>query len=94
VADLLNCRVSMFRVSDGAFVRAMWQSFNTYPVDVEEFEDGWPVACSGYASQDIEFVNKGGRETLWSIRQYSAHLASLVAVRGVGGKRHFCIPQP
>jgi len=82
VADLLNCRVSMFRVSDGAFVRHVAKL--QYPVDVEEFEDGWLVACSGYASQDIEFVNKGGRETLCSIRQYGAHLASLVAVCGVG----------
>jgi hypothetical protein len=56
VADAENNRVSMFRVGDGGFLRhiatELWG-----PVDVEEVEGGWLVACDG--SHTVDFVDAG-----------------------------------
>jgi hypothetical protein len=57
VADSGNFRVSVFRVEDGSFVRHVATGLKT-PLDVEECEGGWLVACS--ASHTIEFVGGGG----------------------------------
>jgi hypothetical protein len=40
VADAGNCRVSMFRVEDGSFVRHVATGLG-WPYDVEECEGGW-----------------------------------------------------
>jgi hypothetical protein len=44
VADLGNARASVFRVSNGGFVRHTATGLNR-PIDVEEVEGGWLVAC-------------------------------------------------
>jgi hypothetical protein len=56
VADFRNNRASVFRVGDGGFVRHIATGL-TNPVDVEEVEGGWLVACIG--SQTVEFVCDG-----------------------------------
>jgi hypothetical protein len=67
VADCINHRASVFRVGDGGFVRHMATGLS-YPVDVEEVEGGWLVACVG--SHTVEFVcdgvggDGGGRPSL------------------------------
>jgi hypothetical protein len=53
VADWYNDRVSVFRVEDGSFVRHIATELSR-PLDVEECEGGWLVAC--YNSDTIEFV--------------------------------------
>ena len=53
VADAMNDRVSMFRVDDGGFERHIATGLNT-PIDVEEVECGWMVACED--SHTVEFV--------------------------------------
>jgi hypothetical protein len=53
VADEGNDRVSVFRVEDGSFVRHVATGLDR-PMDVEECEGGWLVACCG--SNTIEFV--------------------------------------
>jgi hypothetical protein len=53
VADAGNARVSVFRVEDGSFARHVATGLG-YPMDVEECEGGWLVAC--FDSHTIEFV--------------------------------------
>jgi hypothetical protein len=53
VADYCNDRVSLFRVSDGSFVRHLATGL-AGPSDVEECEGGWLVAC--HCSHTVEFV--------------------------------------
>jgi hypothetical protein len=53
VADWRNHRVSRFRVEDGTFVRHVATEVSC-PMDVEECEGGWLVAC--FDSHTIEFV--------------------------------------
>jgi hypothetical protein len=53
VADRWNDRVSLFCVEDGSFVRHVATEVSC-PMDVEECEGGWLVAC--YGSHTIEFV--------------------------------------
>jgi hypothetical protein len=53
VADWYNDRVSVFRVEDGSFARHVATGLGG-PLDVEECEGGWLVAC--YGSDTIEFV--------------------------------------
>jgi hypothetical protein len=57
VADWNNGRVSVFRVEDGSFERHVATGLS-WPMDVEECEGGWLVAC--YNSDTIEFVNASG----------------------------------
>jgi hypothetical protein len=57
VADWFNGRVSVFRVGDGGFVQHMATGLSG-PMDVEEVEGGWLVACSG--SHTVEFVGDDG----------------------------------
>jgi hypothetical protein len=57
VADRLNNRASVFRVGDGGFVRHMATGLDG-PIDVEEVEGGWLVAC--HRSHSVEFVGDGG----------------------------------
>ena len=57
VADRENDRVSMFRVGDGGFVRHIATGLDG-PLDVEEVEGGWVVAC--FRSHTVEFVSDGG----------------------------------
>ena len=61
VADYVNGRVSLFRVSDGEFVRHIATELDG-PRDVEVIEGGWMVACWG--SDAVEFVCDGGRPFL------------------------------
>ena len=56
VADDGNGRVSVFRVEDGSFARHVATGLGG-PVDVEECEGGWLMAC--YSSHAIEFVGGG-----------------------------------
>jgi hypothetical protein len=56
VADYFNHRASMFRVSDGGFLRHLAKGLS-WPYDVEEVEGGWLVACSG--SHSVEFLGDG-----------------------------------
>jgi hypothetical protein len=56
VADSGNKRGSVFRVGDGGFVRHMATGLRD-PLDVEEVEGGWLVACEG--SHSVEFVGDG-----------------------------------
>jgi hypothetical protein len=53
VADRGSNRVSVFRVEDGSFARHVATGLDG-PLDVEECEGGWLVAC--YGSYTIEFV--------------------------------------
>jgi hypothetical protein len=53
VVDAGNGRVSMFRVEDGSFVRHVATGLSD-PLDVEDCDGGWLVACLG--SDTIEFV--------------------------------------
>mgnify|MGYP002143860403 CR=1 FL=1 len=67
VSDDANGRVSLFRVGDGSFVRHVATGLSG-PMDVEECEGGWLVAC--FTSDTVEFVGGGvggggvGRATL------------------------------
>ncbi len=69
VADSWNGRASVFRVGDGGFVRHLATELGG-PMDVEEVEGGWLVAC--WDSDTVEFVcdgaaasgDKGGRPSL------------------------------
>ncbi len=56
VADAGNGRASVFRVGDGGFVRHIAAGLNN-PMDVEEVEGGWLVAC--LYSHTLEFVGDG-----------------------------------
>ncbi len=56
VAEYGNHRVSMFHVEDGSFVRHVATGLDR-PMDVEECEGGWLVAC--WRSHTIEFVGGG-----------------------------------
>lgn len=82
VADDWNDRVSMFRVCDGAFVGHVATDLSM-PVDVEEFENGWLVACGG--SRTIEFIgmHDGERSTM-KMKTSFGELHSLATVRDVG----------
>jgi hypothetical protein len=51
-----NDRVSLFRVEDGSFVRHVATGLHG-PIDVEECEGGWLVACD--LSRTIQFVGDG-----------------------------------
>ena len=53
VADWYNDRVSVFRMEDGSFARHVATGLSV-PIDVEECEGGWLVACC--SSDTIEFV--------------------------------------
>jgi hypothetical protein len=53
VVDRCNGRVSVFRVEDGSFMRHVATGLGG-PLDVEECEGGWLVAC--WDSHTIEFV--------------------------------------
>jgi hypothetical protein len=64
VADAGNSRVSVFCVEDWSFVRHVVTGLDG-PIDVEESEGGWLVACIG--SDIIQFVGGGvGRARLGS----------------------------
>jgi hypothetical protein len=82
VADEWNDRVSMFRVCDGAFVGHVSTDLSK-PVDVEEFEKGWLVACG--ESRTIEFIgmHDGERSTMKMKRRFG-NLLRLATVRDVG----------
>jgi len=82
VADEWNDRVSIFRVCDGAFVGHVATDLSK-PVDVEEFENGWLVACG--ESRTIEFIgmHDGERSTM-KMKTSFGDLHSLATVRGVG----------
>ncbi len=56
VADTGNGRVSVFHVGDGGFVMHIATGLSC-PVDVEEVEGGWLVAC--HVSHTVEFVGEG-----------------------------------
>ncbi len=56
VAGRWNHRVSVFRVEDGSFARHVATEL-AGPLDVEECEGGWLVACA--RSDTIEFVGGG-----------------------------------
>jgi DNA-binding beta-propeller fold protein YncE len=56
VADCGNNGVSLFRVGDGGFVRHIATGLSG-PMDVEEVEGGWLVAC--YGSSTVKFVGDG-----------------------------------
>jgi hypothetical protein len=56
VADSGNSRVSVFQAGDGQFQRHVAVGLDC-PLDVEEVEGGWLVACSG--SDRVEFVQGG-----------------------------------
>jgi hypothetical protein len=58
VAEWWNDRVSLFRIEDGSFVRHVATGLAA-PLDVEECEGGWLVAC-GYPSHSIQFVSGSG----------------------------------
>jgi hypothetical protein len=60
VADAGNGRVTVFRVEDGSFVRHVATGLYR-PMDVEECEGGWLVACDndGPGNGTIEFVRGG-----------------------------------
>jgi len=61
VTDWSNCRVSVFRVGDGVFVKHVVMGLDR-PSDVEEVEGGWLAAC-GNPSHSVEFVGDGtGRD--------------------------------
>jgi hypothetical protein len=79
VADTWNDCVSMFCVRTGRFVRVIEEVDD--PEDVEEWEDGWLVAC-GDDLRTMEFVNDHGVR-MQMFGQVS-RLASLAVVRGVG----------
>jgi len=49
VADILARCVSLFCVEDGSFVRHMATGLHGNPIDLEECEEGWLVACRGHA---------------------------------------------
>jgi hypothetical protein len=57
VADTGNGRANMFRVGDGGLVRHIATDLRN-PVDVEEVEGGWLVAC--LAPHSVEFVSNRG----------------------------------
>jgi hypothetical protein len=57
VADTGNDRASVFRVSDGGFVRHTATGLRC-PHDVEEVEGGWLVAC-GHPWHTVKFVGDG-----------------------------------
>ncbi len=56
MADAGNDRVTLLRAEDGSFVRHMTAGLS-YPLDVEECEGGWLVACWGW--HRIDFVGAG-----------------------------------
>jgi hypothetical protein len=56
VADEGSHRVTMFCVEDGSFARHVATGLSN-PLDVEECDGGWLVACS--SSRTIEFVGDG-----------------------------------
>ncbi len=61
VADQGNDRLAVFRVEDGSFVRHAATGLGQ-PLDVEECEGGWLVACEGTYSVDfvpLELVGEG-----------------------------------
>ena len=59
VADHWNRRVSMFRVGDGGFVRHIATELGG-PLDVEEVDGGWAVACQIFLQHVVEFASDGG----------------------------------
>ena len=65
VADRGNDRASVFRVSDGGFVRHVVTGLRGLDC-VEEVEDRWVVACDG--SHTVVFVNDGGDGNRPSLR--------------------------
>jgi hypothetical protein len=90
VADMGNCRVSMFRVEDGSFARHVATGLNN-PLDVEECEGGGLVAC--VLSRTIEFVGDGvedgvgGRARLGELGDGDGELeapSALALVPGLG----------
>jgi hypothetical protein len=86
VADVGNERVSLFRVADGGLVRHIATGEDCDPVDVEEVEGGWLVACND--SRTVELVSGdiavmdlgdgGGRSSL------GIAVAALALVPGLG----------
>jgi hypothetical protein len=56
VADANNHRASVFRVGDGGFARHIATALSL-PLDVEEVEGGWLVACD--SSETVECVGDG-----------------------------------
>jgi DNA-binding beta-propeller fold protein YncE len=56
VADYWNGRASVFRVGDGEFVRNIAVGLG-HPIDVEEVEGGWLVACK--RSNTVAFLGDG-----------------------------------
>jgi hypothetical protein len=79
VTDRGNDRVSMFRVSDGSFVRHLFTD-TPYPADVEKWEDGW-VLSSGWSYNGcfLHFLT-GDKCFQTEVRRS----ASLATVRGLG----------
>lgn len=97
VADARNKRVTLFRVDDGSFMRHLATQLH-WPMDVEEVEGGWLVACWG-EDHKVRFVghdsdsssdNKGeiclgNRRQLWcpSSLGIVPHVGVVVAELGV-----------
>jgi hypothetical protein len=88
VADWYNNRASMFRVDNGEFVRHLATSLGG-PMDVEEMEGGWLVACA-YPSHNVVFVDNGtggGRRTLGRYGTFDGEFCypqALATVPGLG----------
>jgi hypothetical protein len=58
VADPGANRVAVFQLADGGLVRHLTHKWLLRPMDVEEVQDGWLVACRG--AHTIEFVGSHG----------------------------------
>ncbi len=92
VAEFSECRVSLFRVEDGSFVRHVATGLRG-PFDVEECEGGWLVVCVG--SHTIEFVDGDGVGQARLGREGSDDVALALVpglglvVRQVGGRGCF-----
>jgi hypothetical protein len=87
VADWCNDRVSVFRVSDGAFMRHAVTEVG-WPQDVEEVGRGWLTACQ--RSDTVEFVGHTSEVDGAGRAFVALHAATL----GATGTRHgrFRIP--
>jgi len=81
VADMCNRRVSMFRVSDGSFVRQVALDI-PYPVDVEEFGNGWLVGTAVILPFCMYVVGNG--RTTKTLESAQGSCACLATVRNVG----------
>lgn len=77
VCDFFNNRVSMFSASDGAWARTL-ASDMSYPWDVEEYENGWLVACTAPAS--VWYVDMDARRAPTQVRDTEGIAPAAVSV--------------